>query len=351
MPDWARPAVRPLSPRWPENQQAFAVEVASEDGDRGLFGPCARATVDIVLDQLAEAVVGTRAGEWRLQGTAAAGRHRTGAHFRVALSALELASWDLRSRVEDVPVTDLLGGAVVPRVRAYASALGVDVEHPLAPEVAKWLAEEGFYGQKWALRMTGDADVGAALAALGRIRAAIGDARLFVDAVGTWPRDVLLLALPALEELGIAWVEEPFGPGRRVGMVPRGVPIAGGEHSYDPETQVQQLSSGELDVWQPDVGWHGGLDQTLWAARLAASFGIRVFPHGGCLPGALAVGALLGEAVVPAIEYHLTIEALRQTTYVREIVPLGGWIEARRVSGLTDGYLVAEEGRRVGAMG
>ncbi len=151
LPSWAAPAIVGRSQNWSENRERWAVQIAAGD-QTGMWGPCSTATTVIIRDQFAALLIGKPVEAWRwFESLTGQGRLRAGAHYRHARSAVELALWDLRSRFCGRAVTDLLGGALRGTVPAYASALGVDIDHPLAVDIARWLAEAGFWGQKWAL--------------------------------------------------------------------------------------------------------------------------------------------------------------------------------------------------------
>lgn len=332
LPSWAIEAtVTPAS--WPELEEQYVVKVTTDSGGEGCFGPCPPAVGLIVRDQIAPAIASLDASSWRVfDHLVPLGRHLSGAHFRIAWSAVELALWDLRSKVAGCPIDHLLGGRMRNAVRAYAGAIGIDVTHPLSPEIASWLREQGFTGQKWALE---GRNPQRELEAIGRIRAAVGDeCPLMIDARGRWSAAYARRALPRLGELDIAWVEEAPSLARES----RRVAFAGGEHAYDPYEQQRLLDSGAIEVWQPDVGWHGGLGQALRMADRAGELGLRVFPHGGCLPGALALAAVTPPAVVPAVEYHLTTEPRRSAVLVEPLQPISGEFAVRSQPGLTAGY-------------
>lgn len=327
LPDWATPALRSLQGApWPENQHHFALHVGDGDGAVGAFGPCSPAVIDLVRDQIAPVLVGQRVAAWRaLEHLSAVGRHRSGAHFRLACSAAELALWDLRSRSCGQSITTLLGGPARDNVPAYASALAFDIDHPIAPDVARWLVEAGFWGQKW--RLPGH-DRGQEPARdverLARLREAAGDeARIMVDAAHRWDASYARRVLPGLAKAGVTWVEEPcadldtvVGPAAAAGVA-----LAGGEHAYDPTEQLKLLNSTRYQVWQPDVAWHGGLAPALRTIELARLRGIPCFPHGTHLPATLHTAALTDAAMVPAVEYHLTLQPVREAV-LRQPPPL-----------------------------
>src|SRR5688572_29175477 len=92
VPDWAVPALRQQLTTWPENDATFVLEVRSEAGVSGFFGPCSRTTVQIVIDQVAPSLHGIAANAYRAICLARPlGRHASGAHFQIACSAARLA--------------------------------------------------------------------------------------------------------------------------------------------------------------------------------------------------------------------------------------------------------------------
>lgn len=352
LPDWAHAALRPTPGRWPENLEQFVLEVEAADATLGWYGPCSATTVRVIGDQVAPAVMGSDL--WAYRATTRRGllgRHVQGAHVQVAVSAVRLAVVDLLSRQTGVAVCALFGGPTRSHVPAYASALGVDIDHPLASDVAVWLVEQGYYGQKWALRgFARGEEPDADAARLTRIRQAVGpDVPIMVDVLGQWSVDYAIRMTPALARMGIAWIEEPFDVARiaELHRIPGCVPIAAGEHAYDQVTQLAMIEGGHVDVWQPDVGWHGGLLDALTMVDLADAHGLRVFPHGGCLAGAVALAGLTDAAVLPAVEYHLTQEPVRQQVLTEPIVPGEGKVPVRDGVGFVDGYRTVSDARAV----
>jgi L-rhamnonate dehydratase len=341
LPDWAAPAIRQFgSSPWPETQRWFAIEVHDDAGNVGAYGPCSSAVVEVIRDQLAPVLLGWPVDAWRpLRCLRAVGRHRHGPQFRLAISALELALWDLRSRRSGRPVAELLGGRCRRTAVAYATALGIDVDHPVALDVARWIAEAGFWGQKWHLPGV-DRDESVRLDAdrVRRLREAVGpDARLMIDGLGRWNRASLLGMLPSLAEAEVTWVEEPTADGWRWWPVVH-LALAAGEHCYDPDDQIETVMSGSVQVWQPDIAWHGGLTQALTVVDLAASRGIPTFPHASSLPAALHLAALCDEAALPAVEYHLTLDPRRHAVLEQPPTPSNGLFALPAEPGLTGPY-------------
>ncbi|BAD60642.1 mandelate racemase/muconate lactonizing enzyme family protein [Nocardia farcinica] len=344
LPDWAQPARRhPAAQPWPENLTRMAVGVVDSTGATGWFGPVSATVARMVFDQVAPAVIGRELAAWRAMASLAPhGRHRQGAHLRLAVSAVELAAWDLRSHATGVPVGALLAGERRERIPVYATALGIDIDHPLAPDIAAWLVDEGFWAQKWGLPGAARGETPRADAArLRRLREAAGErARIGVDVGGRWPADYARQMLPVLAEAGVCWVEEP-GPISDADLARHGLARAAGEHDYEPTDQLRTLG-GDIQIWQPDPTWCGGLAHTLSMVELAARLNIRSLPHGSGLAAALALAASAPAAAVPAIEYHLTLEPLRQDHQLDPLVPAAGHLDARTAAGLTSGYRFGE---------
>lgn len=345
LPSWGYDAVQPPSGRlWPENLASFAVHVCDSAGQVGSFGPCSDAVLRIIRDQVAPAVLDSAVTDWRaLPGWALQGRHTSGAHARIAVSAIELALWDLRSRSMGMPVTSLLGGRTRASVPAYATCFGIDVDHPLAGEIASWVADAGFWAQKWYLPGCARGEEPAVDATrLTRLRSAVGSgARIAIDTHGEWNRPYAQRMLPILADHSVAWLEEA-GPGVAGRAERYGVPIAGGEHGYDPDSQLSTLTSHAVDIWQPDVGWNGGLASTLQLADLAAQLGIQCLPHGGTFLAGIQLACLLDPRWTPAVEYHLTLEPVRQSITTSPITPAHGRIALPDTLGLGLGYHVGE---------
>jgi L-rhamnonate dehydratase len=327
---------------WAEHRHRYALELVG-DSVSGWYGPLSEAVLTLIRDQHAAGLVEHDAAHHRrLPYRPTSGRHRSGAHARLAYSAVELACWDLAGRAAGCSVTELLGGVVQESVPAYASALGLDPIHPAAAETAAWLHAEGFWGQKWPLPKSllaqGPSVVADCLAAL---REAAPDARLMVDGLGGARVDQAVALFPVLESVGVTWAEEllpPESPGwSRLSGARGRVPLAAGEHAYDAREQTRLLASGDLDVWQVDVGWCGGLSRALHTVEVAAEHELPTFPHGDGLSAALALAGTCCRDKVPAVEYHVTLEPVRQSIARTPLAAVSGHLAVRRAPGLSDG--------------
>ena len=168
-----------------------------------------------------------------------------------------------------------------------------------------------------------------------------------VDGLGRCRVDQALQLLPVFADLAIAFAEDLVRSGswgwQRLRVAGSGVPLAAGELAADEAEQVRMLAGGGVDVWQTDPGWSGGLARSLHTVELAADLGIPTFPHGAHLPPAVALAATCCRDTIPAVEYHLTVEPLRQQVYTAPLTASDGHLQARTTAGLT--HPVALAGR------
>ncbi len=137
-----------------------------------------------------------------------------------------------------------------------------------------------------------------------------------------------------LASVGVGWIEEPVAGGvaALAPLAGPGVRLAWGEHAYDLADQRAALASGLVDIWQPDVGWCGGLSAATAATDLASALRIPVYPHGGSLIAGCALAARCGTEAVPAVEYHLTQEPSRQRFAYQPLAPRSGTLRASDVA-------------------
>ncbi|MCX4740840.1 enolase C-terminal domain-like protein [Streptomyces antibioticus] len=335
----AAAAVAPAGPSWPEHRTRFAIEVVG-DGVSGWHAPVGESVARLVVDSLADGLLGHDAAAPRKLGhRPRAGRHQQGAHARQAISAVELACWDLASRASERSVPELLGGTVRNQVPVYASALGLDPAHPEAAKAASWIAEQGFWGQKWPLTKELLRRGPRAVAqVLGVLREATAEGRFMVDGLRRCRLDEALVLLPVLADLQVTFAEELLEPGgfawARVRAAGAGVPMAAGEHAVDEHEQMRLLTDGTVDVWQTDPGWSGGLARSLHTAEIAAGLGMATFPHGDRLWASLALAGVCCRDKVPAVEWHLTVEPLRQQVFTEAAVVEEGLLPSSPTAGL-----------------
>jgi len=208
---------------------------------------------------------------------------RRGAVMR-AISAVDVALWDLMAKVAGQPLHRVLG-AKRDRVPAYASG-GYYMEgkspQALGDEVAGYAAQ-GFSAVKIKVGRSPDLEFEAAR--VKAARAAIGaGTQLFLDANNAWPDAATALRfIRAFAPYDIGWVEEPVMPDDIPASAEiaaaTDIPVATGEIEATRWGFRALLDARAADIVQPDAAVCGGVTEWLRIASLAASAGVPVAPH------------------------------------------------------------------------
>ena len=245
------------------------------------------AAARLIEDKLAPAARGTvvetdLSSAWHEMGRLLRNVGRPGLGF-MALSAVDIALWDLKARVLGQPLVDVLGG-VRDEAAVYGSGgfTSYSLER-LAEQLAGWVAQ-GIPRVKMKLGRTPDEDP----ARLDAARVAIGDdTDLFVDANGAYERDdAVAWAKRYADEWGVTWFEEPVSSADLAGLrhVRERAPmdVAAGEYGYVPADFRNLLEAGAVDCLQIDVTRCGGYTGFLHAAGLAEQYGLEISAH--CAP-------------------------------------------------------------------
>jgi D-galactarolactone cycloisomerase len=208
-----------------------------------------------------------------------------------AISALDIAFWDIKARAAGVPLYRLLGGAEIESIPCYATGFyfgDQNLERQFVREAEGYLAE-GFTALKMKVGLGVERD--AVLVAA--VRRAIGpDARLMIDANHAYSAVDAVALGRLVEPHRITWFEEPVSPldvsgylevKRRIS-----IPLAGGECEYTRFGFEPLLRRRAVDYAQPDLCSCGGVSEGMKIATLASIYGVHVTPH--------AWGSAVGQA-------------------------------------------------------
>jgi D-galactarolactone cycloisomerase len=200
-----------------------------------------------------------------------------------ALSAVDIALWDLKGRIAGLPVWALMGGKNRDRVMPYATGLyrrgGKDEIRKLVEEAESHLAN-GFKAMKLKIGFGRDYD----LAALKAVREAIGDnIELKVDANHGYNAAGAIDLGRRMEEYDIGWFEEPVPPedieGYREVKHALSIPVAGGEAEYTRFGFHRLFDARAVDIAQPDCTVTGGISEFMKIVTLATVHNIQCYPH------------------------------------------------------------------------
>jgi L-rhamnonate dehydratase len=206
----------------------------------------------------------------------------------VAISAVDIAIWDILGKAAGQPVFKLLGGRTKKRISVYASKLYSQPLDKLAEE-ARLYKEQGYKAMKMRFGwgpLDGAAGMQRNIELLRAIREAIGyEIDLMADAYMGWTLDYARRMLPLLEPFQLRWLEEAVIPDDIHGYAALKsfgtVPIAGGEHEFTLYGFREMLEAKALDYIQFDTNRVGGITQARKIAALAEAHSIPVIPHAG----------------------------------------------------------------------
>lgn len=229
-----------------------------------------------------------------------------------AISAVDIALWDLLGKCAKQPVYRLLGGRTKPRIPVYASRLYSVALNELAAE-AKRYKDEGYKAMK--LRFGWGPTDGAAgmqrnVDLVRTVRETVGDSiDVMADAYMGWTLDYAKRMLPLLEPFHLRWLEEPVIPDDIRGYAELKsygrIPIAGGEHEFTQYGFRDLLEARAVDYIQFDTNRVGGITQARKIAALAECFSVPVIPHAGQMHNYHVVMASLNS---PMAEYFPIVD-------------------------------------------
>lgn len=204
-----------------------------------------------------------------------------------AISAVDIALWDLKGKILGRPVYELLGGPQKDNIFCYAS--NTDLSYGTENSVA-WFLELGFKAVKLFLREgpeSGLAGIRRAEELVARTREQIGpDAELMVDGWMSLNVEYVVRLAEALRPYNIKWLEDIILPEdldgySKVRQRLPGTILATGEHWYTIHPFTTAASQGVVDILQPDVSWVGGITAAVRICHIAEAHGLTVISHAG----------------------------------------------------------------------
>jgi L-alanine-DL-glutamate epimerase-like enolase superfamily enzyme len=204
-----------------------------------------------------------------------------GGFAALAISAVDIALWDLRARRQRVPLWRLLGG-FDPRVPCYAGGIDLDFSLDALLKQTDDNLARGFRAIKMKVgRMSLREDVERVRA----MRAHLGDDfPLMVDANMRWTVDEAIRAARALAPLEPVWLEEPTSPDDVPGHArivrEGGLPVAAGENLHTLYEFRALIAAGGVTFPEPDVTNCGGVTTFMKVCHLAEAFNLPVTSHG-----------------------------------------------------------------------
>jgi galactonate dehydratase len=287
-----------VPPRW------LFLKVETDEGITGWGEPVAEgraATVAAAVDELSDYLIGADPlrieDHWQVMRRG--GFYRGGPILMSAIAGIDQALWDIKGKWHGAAVAELMGGAVRDRIRVY-QWIGGDRPAEIAG-AAKAAAAAGFT----AVKMLASAemqivDTWAKMAAVienvAAARSAVGPGvDIAVDFHGRVHKPVAKVLLKELEPFKLMFIEEPVRPEEVDAFLPQlaatATPIALGERLYSRWDFKSVITSGAVDIIQPDPSHAGGITETRKIATMAEAYDVAVALH--CPLGPIALAACL----------------------------------------------------------
>ncbi|HNM85811.1 MAG: enolase C-terminal domain-like protein [Mycobacterium sp.] len=256
------------------------------------------ACADVIHDLLADAVLGRSAFDVAgcfdamVKAIRNVGRSGIGGQ---AISAVDVALWDLKARILDAPLHHLIG-AVHDAVPVYGSGGFTTYDAGrLREQLSSWANELGIPRVKIKIGESCGTRVDRDLARMAQARDVVGDdVELYVDANGAYGRKQAVRVMHQAADLDIRWFEEPVSSDDLAGLAEVraavSADVAAGEYGYDTYYFRRMCESGAVDCLQADASRCGGITGWLQAAAVAAAHGLQISGH--CAPHLHAAAAM-----------------------------------------------------------
>ncbi len=230
----------------------------------------------LVVGMDAADVVGVSHKIYRMQLAS----HGMGAGTCLAMSGIDMALWDIRGKAAGMPLYKLLGGSRR-GIPAYAGGVSLGYQPPaqLIEELKKSL-DAGYKAVKLRVGDSPKRD-------LERIRAVrkacSDDLVILTDANIGYSVEDARQVMPGMDELGVAWLEEPFpAHDYRSYQMAKGfgrTPLAAGENHYTRFEFNRVIEDGAITILQPDLSKTGGITEALRIAAMASAYKLPMHPH------------------------------------------------------------------------
>jgi L-alanine-DL-glutamate epimerase-like enolase superfamily enzyme len=266
-----------------------------------------------------------------------------------AISAIDMALWDLKGKILGLPLHQLLGGKQREKLPACAST------HPKASEIDAMAAElaehiaNGYKLVKVGFGKKGHANLGVEaardIAFVKAVRQAIGPDAGFIVDIGAkmrWNVPYAVRMAQAFYEQNITWLEDPFHPNnhaayKQLRQAVPGLMIGFGERYWNLDDYQRLLEDGVCDVILVDPGRTEGITGMQAITRLAARYNVGMDPH------------CWSSAIITAASIHISLCATNAT--ILEMKPFENPMQHELVSNPishVDGYIYAPEGPGLG---
>jgi len=270
----------------------IALKLRTDDGIEGIgitfYGGRMSGSLKLAVEELSELTLGE--DPLRIEKIVAKLRAGTGdacgpgGIFTLALSAIDIALWDIKGKALEQPLWKLLGGHR-DRVPTYASgSLRRGLTDDQAQRAAHTLIEKGFREMKTQMALPGNPTPADEIRRVRVVREAIGpDIKLMCDINQRWRPEQAIDIGSRVEDVGLFWLEDVTTADDYQGLArvtaALKTPIAGGEYLWGIQPFRQMIEARSVDIPMIDICRVGGVSQWMKVAGMAEAFNLPVVSH------------------------------------------------------------------------
>jgi len=207
-----------------------------------------------------------------------------GGIFMLAISAIDIALWDIKGKALDQPLWKLLGGHR-DRVPTYASgSLRRGLTDNQAQRAAQILVQKGFTEMKTQMALPGNPTIAEEVRRVRVVREAIGpDIKLMCDINQRWRPEQAIDIGSRVADVGLFWLEDVTAHDDYAGLArvtaALSTPIAGGEYVWGIVPFRHMIEARSVDIVMVDIVRVGGVTQWMKVAGMAEAFNLPIVSH------------------------------------------------------------------------
>lgn len=251
-----------------------------------------------------------------------------------ALSAVDIALWDLKGKILGMPIHRLLGGGRQ-RVPVYASGGWTSYDDDQLVDEMKDMVRQGYRMVKIKVGVDGGTNPSRDVMRVRKVREALGpDIGLMIDANNVWDAATAIQFANRVREYNPMLLEEPVFADDIPGLArfKRGtdIPLATGEHEYTKYGVRDLVLANAADIIQVDGARAGGYTEMMKCAAIAEAWNVKFAPH-AMEHLHLPLGSAIG--VVPFLERLRLFEGITHSVYLNAQVPTDGYLDVMEAPG------------------
>ncbi len=267
---------------------ATVVKITDENGNYGYgFSGLYRSCASIVEEFFKPLLIGAEANEieklWDVMYCSSMAYGRMGI-VMLAISAVDIALWDLFGKTTGLPVYQLLGGKVRDKIKCYATGSDLERYRDLGYKANKIPIPYGPHQGKWGMKEN--------MKRVENVKKIMGDdTEIMFDCWMAWDPEYCAKMLKLVKGYNVRWIEEPviaddYDGYRRCHDIcnENGILLTGGEHEYTRWGVKKFLDMQCVDILQCDVGYTGGISEMRKIIAYAKARNVMVIPHAHSLP-------------------------------------------------------------------